>query len=96
VLEHHALDIEERAGLTEAALRRADALIAREPRSDIWLARKAQILDKAGRAAEAGEMWRQAAAAFERMPADKRESKLSRKLAGEIEAGRARATGRPR
>ncbi len=91
VLEQQALAIEERAGLTDAALRRLDALTAREPRPDIWLARKAQLLEKAGRASEAREAWQRAGAAFEKVPADKRASKLNRRLAGEIEAARASA-----
>ena len=92
VLEHQALEIEDRAGLTDAALRRVDTLIAREPRPDLWLARKARLLEKAGRAPEARAAWDQAAAAFEKVPAHKRTSKANRRLAGEIESGR---TGSP-
>ena len=89
VLEHHALEIEERAGLTDAALRRLDYLIAREPRPDIWLARKARLFEKAGRAEEARDAWQRAAAAFEKVPAHKQTSKVNRKVAAEIAAGRA-------
>lgn len=88
VLEQQALGIEERAGLTEAALRRVDGFIAREPRPDIWLARKARLLENAGRTADARAAWQRAGAAFEMVPADKRASKVNRKLAAEIEAGR--------
>jgi tetratricopeptide (TPR) repeat protein len=91
VLEQQALEIEERAGFTNAAMRRLDDLVAREPRPDIWLARKARLLEKAGRAAEARAAWEQAATAFQRVPAEKRESNTNRKLASEIEAGRAGA-----
>ena len=94
VLEQQALEIEERAGLTDAAARRLDDLIAREPRPDIWLARKARLLEKAGRAEEARAAWRLAGAAFEKVPADKRASKVNRKLAAEIEAARAAAPSR--
>ena len=90
VLEQQALEIEERAKLTDAALRRLDGFIAREPRADIWLARKAQFLEKSGREPEAREAWQRAAAAFEKVPADKRGSKANRKLAAEIESGRTR------
>ncbi len=93
VLDQEALEIEERAGLTEAALRRVEGFIARESRADIWLARKAQILEKAGRAPEARDAWQSAAAAFEKVPADHRASKANRKLAGEIETGRTGAPG---
>lgn len=89
VLEHRALEIEERAGLTDAALRRLDHFIACEPRPDIWLARKARLFEKAGRAQEARDAWQRAAEAFEKVPAHKQASKASRKLAAEIKAGRA-------
>ena len=89
VLEHHALEIEERAGLTDAALRRLDHLIACEPRPDIWLARKARLFEKTGRAEEARDAWQRAAAAFEKVPGHKQALKANRKLAAEIEAGRA-------
>lgn len=96
VLEQNALGIEERAGLTDAALRRVDDLITREPRPDIWLARKAQLLEKSGRDLEAREAWQRAGAAFERVPADKRGSKVNRKLAADIDAGRKGKPSNPR
>ena len=95
VLEQQALEIEERAGLADAALRRVDDLITREPRPDIWLARKARILEKAGRTGEAREAWQRAGAAFEKVPADKRASKLNRDLAAEIEAAGAGSSPNP-
>jgi predicted Zn-dependent protease len=87
ILEQQALDIEERSGHIAAALRRLDDLIAREPRPDIWLARKAGLLERADRTAEAGDAWRKAAAAFENVPPDKRASEANRALAGKILAG---------
>ncbi len=86
LLDQQALAIEERAGHTGAALRRLDGLIAREPRPDIWLARKARLLDRSGRKQEARIVWRQAATAFESVPPDKRGSKANRELASEIGA----------
>ena len=87
VLEQHALEIEERAGLTDAALRRLEFLVGCEPRPDIWLARKARLLGKAGRGAEARVAWQQAGAAFQKIPADRRTSKANLKLGAEIAAG---------
>ena len=95
VLEQQALEIEVRAKLTEAALRRVDGLIEREPRPDMWLVRKARILESAGRPPEAREAWQRAGEAFERLPAGKRESKAARKLAGEIQTEIRREQGRP-
>ena len=87
VLEQHALEIEERAGFTDAALRRLDLFVGSEPRPDIWLVRKARLLGEVGRAAEAREAWAQAAAAFEKIPADRRTSRAHHRLGAEIAAG---------
>ena len=87
VLEQFALEIEERAGMTDAALRRLENFVSVEPRPDIWLARKARLLSKAGRAAEAQAAWKQAAAAFEKVPPNRRSSAANRKLGAEIAAG---------
>ena len=87
VLEQHALDIEERAGLTDAALRRLEFFVGCEPRPDIWLARKARLLGKVGRGAEAREAWGKAAAAFEKIPAARRSLAANRKLSAEIAEG---------
>lgn len=88
VLEQLALDIQERAGLTDQALKRLDEFITREPRPDIWLVRKAKLLTKNGRAEEAKMAWNQAASAFERIPAHKRETKSNKAMAKEIQAAR--------
>ncbi len=88
VLEQQALEIEERAGLTEAALRRLNDFIVREPRPDIWLARKARLLEKNNRMAEARTAWDEAAAAFARIPQHRRETRANAALAGQIEAAR--------
>lgn len=87
VLEQQALEIEMRAGRADAALARLDGLIACEPRPDIWLARKAGLLDKTGRSGEAAVAWQQAAAAFEKGRPDRRDSKANRELAAQIADG---------
>lgn len=88
VLEQLALDIQERAGLTQGALNRLDKMINQEPRPDIWIIRKAKLLQKAGRTEEARSAWNQAAVAFEKIPAQKRETKSNQALAKEIESAR--------
>lgn len=96
LLEQQALEIEERAGKTDAALRRLEDFIGREPRRDIWLARKARLLEKTGRAVEARDAWRKAGDAFEKLPANRRDSEANRKLGAEIRAGLAGSRGRGR
>jgi predicted Zn-dependent protease len=96
VLEQQALAIEEQAGFTDAALSRLDGFIAREPRPDIWLARKAHLLEKAGRTEEAQTAWYRASAAFEKIPSEKRSLEINRKLADEIAAAKTdKEKGRP-
>jgi len=87
VLEQRALEIEEQSGRTAAALNRLDRFIAREPRPDIWLVRKARLLEANGENAEAVGTWRLAAVAFEAVPAEKRELDLNRKIHAQIVAG---------
>ncbi|MEP6955909.1 MAG: tetratricopeptide repeat protein [Chthoniobacterales bacterium] len=87
VLEQQALEMEERAGDTESALRRLDRLIAQEPRPDLWLARKASLLTTLGRGEEAKAAWQEATTALEKVPTEKRNLEMNRSLAAQIEAG---------
>ncbi len=52
-----ALDIETKAGAWDDALRRIDALQKTAPRPERWMAERAAILTKAGRADEARVTW---------------------------------------
>jgi tetratricopeptide (TPR) repeat protein len=88
VLEQQALEIQERAGLTAAALMRLDDFIALEPRPDIWLVRKACLLEKGSRMAEARIAWDQAAAVFAKIPGHKQQTKANQALAKQIETAR--------
>jgi tetratricopeptide (TPR) repeat protein len=90
VLEQLALEIQERAGHTQGALIRLDKMITQEPRPDIWMIRKAKLLEKVGRTEEARTVWNQAAAAFEKLPAQKRETKSNQALAKEIQSSRSK------
>ncbi len=87
VLDQRAIAIEERAGHIDGALKRVEDLIAKEPRPDVWLARKAQLLAKSGRMAEAQAAWQEAGAAFAKVPANMRGMAANCKLAAEIRAG---------
>ena len=88
VLEQLALETEERAGHTEASLLRLNEFITLEPRPDIWLVRKARLLEKNGRWEEAKTAWDLAASALERIPAHKRGTKANQSLAEKIQAAR--------
>jgi alpha-ketoglutarate-dependent taurine dioxygenase len=52
--------------------------------------RKAKLLEKVGRTEEARTVWNQAAAAFEKLPAQKRETKSNQALAKEIQSSRSK------
>ena len=91
VLEQRALDIEEQNGRPGDAMKRLDRFIAREPRPDIWLVRKARLLQSNGMSAEACRALRLAAVAFQSVPAEKQDLDINRKIRAEIEAGLASA-----
>lgn len=76
-LEVKAIDLEIKLKRWSSALRRVDLLHDGQPRKDIWLARKAEILDLAGQPQQAAEARRKALAAHDKLPPTLREQKLS-------------------
>jgi len=95
VLEQRALEIEERHGRPEQALRRIDRLVAHQLRPDLWLARKARLLEKAGRTTSARQAWGEAKKAFEKVPPEKRGLELNRRIQKEIKQGTETSTSSP-
>jgi tetratricopeptide (TPR) repeat protein len=63
-----ALATELKLGRFDAALRRVDGLMAEAGRKESWLARRAEILAQAGRAAAAAEAWGATLAAITALP----------------------------
>ncbi len=94
-LEQRALEIEEAAGDSAAALRRLGGFVAAGLRPDIWLARKARLLDKMGRHGEARLAWKSAADFLEKIPPEKRQLPENRQLAEEICAALAKPAVSP-
>jgi len=76
-LEAKAIDLEIKLKRWSSALRRVDLLHDGQPRKDIWLARKAEILDLAGQPQRAAQARRKALAAHDKLPPTVREQKLS-------------------
>ena len=76
-LEAKAIDLELKLKRWSSALRRVDLLHDSQSRKDIWLARKAEILDLAGQPQQAAEARRKALAAHDKLPPTVREQKLS-------------------
>jgi len=85
-LDLEALSIERSLGRTDAALVRLDRLAAASTRAEIWLVRRAGILEQAGRTAEAARSWRDASAAIDRLPASRRSSAAMLSLKSVVDA----------
>lgn len=63
-----ALDLEIATGRIDLALTRVDAMQSKAPRPEPWMARRAAILDKAGRVAEARTAWQTLADHLAKLP----------------------------
>lgn len=81
-----AVDFENEAGHTDAALARLAKIIDAAPRKERWLLRRGELLEKAGRPAAAREAFAAAHAALEAIPADRRATAAMQDLAKSIEA----------
>jgi tetratricopeptide (TPR) repeat protein len=71
-LQLPAIDLALVLGRPRDALRRIDALLAQSPRNERWLARRGEILERAGRADEARQTYGVALALIEARPAARR------------------------
>lgn len=71
-LQRLALDLELAQGNLEAALGRIDQLATATRRADLWLARRGDVLQEAGRNDEARDAYSQALAAIEQLSARRR------------------------
>lgn len=89
-LELLAVDLELEAGRTEAALSRLDRLASRSARKESWLARRGEVLERAGRAREAREAYAAALAAVEALPEHARRARATAALAARLRAALAR------
>lgn len=72
VLVQPAVELEERSGNIEAALSRIDKAIASAPRKERWLAQKGELLERAGRKADARAAFEEALRNFEGLPNERR------------------------
>jgi FtsP/CotA-like multicopper oxidase with cupredoxin domain/tetratricopeptide (TPR) repeat protein len=79
-LESAALEIELQQQRYDAALARVDGLTQRMPRKDTWLARRGDILVKAGRIPESREAYQQALDAINKLSPVQRAKPATREL----------------
>jgi tetratricopeptide (TPR) repeat protein len=70
-LDLPAVDLEIALGRWEAALQRLGRLIARAPGNPVWIARRGDVLARAGRPAEARAEWTRALAVLDRRPSSR-------------------------
>jgi predicted Zn-dependent protease len=89
-LQLGAIDIEIEAGHYDAALQRIDGAAQTSIRKETWLARRGDVLVKAGRPAEAQRAYEAALAAIATLPATRRRtravSELERRLQQQLDA----------
>jgi predicted Zn-dependent protease len=93
-LELAAIDLELRQGRPDRALRRLDAAASRSPRQETWLARRGEILEAAGREAEARDAYAACLAALETLPAGRRQTRTLEDLRAKVRAALARLEAR--
>jgi tetratricopeptide (TPR) repeat protein len=83
-LQLRALELEETAGLIDAALMRLQAIAGQSERKETWLKRQGDLLARAGRAREARRSYTSALAAIAALPAWLRESPDILQLTAEL------------
>jgi len=90
-----AVDLELRRGAVEGALRRLDRLDQAGPQPLAWRVRRAEVLEQAGRSAEARESYARALRELEALPARRREAPALRELDARVREalGRLEARG---
>ena len=72
-----AIEIEQQLGRSDAALARIDALLVQAPRHETWIARRGEILERAGRVDEARATYEYALALIQERPAKRRSEKIA-------------------
>lgn len=83
-LQLRALELEESAGLTNAALARLSTITAGSERTETWLKRRGDLLLRTGRSAEARQAYAAALAAIHALPEWLRESPDTTRLTAEL------------
>jgi tetratricopeptide (TPR) repeat protein len=85
-LELEAIDLETRLKRYDAALARVDAIVARSPRKESWLARRGAILELAGRRAEATAAYQSALDSLSSQSDRIQQTRASTALAADLRA----------
>jgi tetratricopeptide (TPR) repeat protein len=83
-LQAKAIDLELRAQRYDSALDRVDQILSTMPRKERWLARRGEVLERAGLIDEARASYAEALAAIGRLPWRRRETPAIQDLATEL------------
>jgi tetratricopeptide (TPR) repeat protein len=94
-LELPAVELELAAKRDDAALARVELLAAQSPRKEQWLARRGEILARAGRRAEAKEAFAAALAAIGSLKGSQRGVRATAELEARLRAALAEASNSP-
>ena len=92
-LELEAVALLVRSGDYTAAIARVDAAIARTPRADRWIVRKADLLRHAGRTAEARQAYHDARAALDTLPPERQQTRDIQRTRAAIDSALAHLSG---
>lgn len=95
-LQLYAIDLEVAHGRYDAALARIDHAAARSPRPESWWARRAEILERAGRPGEALTAYEQALVELVSRPAERRRAAASAQLENQVRSALDRLRGSER
>jgi predicted negative regulator of RcsB-dependent stress response len=79
-----ALDLELQIPDYPAALSRLDAITLQATRKEVWLARRGDVLQQAGREAEAKAAWEAALAALAQLPIERRDTRAMKTLESRV------------
>lgn len=85
-LQLYAIELELSAKRYEGALARLESVAAQTPRKESWLARRAEILEQAGRQEEARLAYRQALSAIESLSSRHRKTRTMVQLEAQVRA----------
>ena len=92
-LQLEAIALERTGKRYDAALARLETIAAQSPRKELWLARRGEILEQAGRVTQARLAYEQALAAMESLPTRHRKTRATTELEAHIHAALARLSG---
>lgn len=85
-LQLKAIELETRLQRWDAALARVELIARQTPRQETWLVKRAELLQQAGRAAEARAAYTAAWQALAALPSAQRKTKAMDELAAQIQA----------